>query len=132
MRQWCSDAWASNEVHFYENKISDLGGHSIAIRLKGNGANTNTSGIGARVVVRTIDENGKESLQSKEMSGGFGHSAIMHDNVLHFGLGNCSAIHSIEVAWPNAERSIDRYENVPVNRLIELRQGDPAPALVVP
>lgn len=131
MRQWCSDAWPTNEVHFYENKISDLGGKSIAIRLKGNGTSANTSGIGARVVVRTIDQNGTETLQTKEMSGGFGHSAIMHDTVLHFGLGNCEAIHSIEVAWPDAQRSKDRYENVPVHRLIELRQGDPAAAFIV-
>lgn len=132
MRTWCSNAWATNEVHFYENHLSELGSQSVAIRLKGNGTDTNASGIGARVVVRTTDQNGTETAQVKELNGGFGHSGIMHDTVLHFGLGDCAVIHSIEVTWPNAARSTDRYENIPADRLIELRQGDPAAVVIVP
>jgi hypothetical protein len=115
----CSKIWKTNEVHFYENDASTLG-HFLLVKLKGDGVTANTSGIGARVVVSA----GGVAL-TKELGGGYGHMAMGNDTVLFFGLGGCAEVTSIDVAWPDQARSTDHYEAVLVDRLVELRQGDP-------
>jgi hypothetical protein len=113
------------ELHFFE---SDANAHGswLAVKLVGDGVSTNKTGIGARVKVRTVAEDGQETIQVKELSGGYGHYGLQHDTVLFFGMGACSAAASVEVLWPNATRTSDKWEVVASNRVIELRQGDPA------
>jgi hypothetical protein len=122
----CGKIWATNEVHFYENDASALG-HYLAIKLRGDGTTTNTTGIGARVV---IDANGVKI--TKELGAGYGHMGMQNDTALFFGLGACAAVNSVEVTWPNQARTVERFENVTTDRLIELRQGDPAVYDVIP
>jgi hypothetical protein len=114
----CGTIWKTNEVHFYENNASTLGSF-VLIKLKGDGMTTNTSGIGARVV---ITASGVKI--TKELDGGFGQYAQGNDTVLFFGLGGCAEVDAIDVTWPNQAHTTDHYEAVKVNRLVELRQGD--------
>lgn len=114
----CAKIWKTNEVHLYESNASTIG-HFVLIKLKGDGMTTNTSGIGARVV---IDAGGVKL--TKELAGGYGHMAMGNDTVLFFGLGACAEVASIDVTWPNQAGTTDHYEAVKVDRVIELRQGD--------
>jgi hypothetical protein len=114
----CGEIWEKNEVHFYENDASSKG-HFLAIKLAGDGVTANRTGIGARVVV---DANGV--LLTKELGGGYGHMAMQNDTVLFYGLGGCAIVHAVEVTWPDGARTVQRFENVVADRLIEVRQGE--------
>lgn len=118
MREWCAAKWETNQIRFYENDASAHGSW-LAIRLSGSGTGANRTGIGARVVI----EAGGTKL-TKHLLGAYGHGAGQQDTVLFFGLGSCAAVTSIEVRWPDQARTIERFENVTANRLVELRQGD--------
>jgi hypothetical protein len=122
----CGKIWDKNEVHIYENSASQ-GGHYLAIKLSGDGVTANRSGIGARVVV---DANGVRL--TKELGGGYGHMALQNDTVLFYGLGGCAIAHAVEVTWPDAARTVQRFENVVADRLIELRQGEPSAVDITP
>jgi len=50
---------------------------------------------------------------------------MQNDTVVFFGLGACAIVHAVEVTWPNGARTVERFENVVADRLIEIRQGDP-------
>jgi hypothetical protein len=119
MREWCAARWDRNEIRFYENDASEAGAH-LAVRLVGNGTTTNRSALGARVTVTADDV----SL-TKELNGAYGHGAAQQDMVQFFGLGDCAAVSSIEVRWPDAAGTVERFEQVPAGGLVELRQGDP-------
>ena len=81
---------------------------------------TNTTGIGARVVVTA----GGEKL-TKELGGGYGHMAMRQRHRALLRPGRLRArSNAVDVTWPNQARTTDHYEAVTVDRLVELRQGD--------
>jgi enediyne biosynthesis protein E4 len=125
MRDWCAAAHDTEEVHLFESDAS-TSGHWLAVKLSGDGATTNRTGIGARVVVRTVGADGVEVRQTKELSGGYGHYGLQNDTVLFFGIGACAIVHSVEVTWPDLARTTQRFDDVTADRVIELRQGDAA------
>lgn len=113
----CGMIWAKNEVHIYESSASE-NAHWLAVKLAGDGATANRSGVGAKVVVNA---NGVHLM--KELGAGYGHMGMQNDAVLFFGLGDCAIVHSVEVTWPDAARSVQTFEGVYADRMIELRQG---------
>ncbi|MHB8874144.1 MAG: CRTAC1 family protein, partial [Myxococcaceae bacterium] len=115
----CSLTWKNgNEVHLYENGKTPAGW--LEVRLQGDGVTANRTGIGAQVTVNVMGES-----FVKELQGGYGHMAMQHDTLLHFGLGDCPGVDSISVRWPDKAGTVQTFEHVPAGRLIELRQGDP-------
>ena len=105
-----------NNVHdrasLYEN-VSLNDNHWISIRLRG--VKSNRSGIGARVRCRA----GRVDLMDEVRSGGSYYS--QNDLRVHFGLGAAERIDWLEVTWPGGE--VDRLESVPVDRFIEIHEG---------
>lgn len=122
----CGEIWEKNEVHFYEND-ANKNGRWLAVKLAGDGVTANRTGIGARVVV---DANGV--LLTKELGAGYGHMGMQNDTVLFFGLGACSIVHAVEVTWPDAARTVQRFENVVADRFVEIRQGEPEVVDITP
>jgi hypothetical protein len=114
----CGEIWDKNEVHLYESDAS-AHGHFLIVKLAGDGVTSNKAGIGARVVV---DANGVKL--TKELGAGYGHMAMQNDTVLFFGLGACAIVHAVEVMWPDAARTVQRFENVVADKFIEIRQGE--------
>lgn len=91
----------------------------LQVRLVGLGAgHANVSGIGARVRVTTAEGR----TQSQEVSGGYGHSAMHHGSVLTFGLGAACAA-EVEVRWPDAAGTVERFGTVQGNYRVELHEG---------
>jgi enediyne biosynthesis protein E4 len=96
------------------------------LRLHGKGKGfSNAAAIGAKV---TIFAGGKKQVQ--EVSGGYGHFGLQHDLVLTFGLDAACAIDAIEVRWPDAAGTVQRFENVAPNYLVDLFEGEAEPTYV--
>jgi hypothetical protein len=111
--------YTSNEVHIFTN---NAGEHSrwLEIRLVGGPA-TNSMGIGASV---TVTANGVAQVQQVIAQHGIG-SESDDVGVLFYGLGDCTSVDRIEIAWPTAAQTHDVWTNVPTNHLVELHEGDP-------
>ncbi len=94
------------------------GRHWLQVRLIGDPARQTTrDAVGARVAVLA---GGRAQL--RERDGGNGFSA-QSDPRLHFGLSDAAIVERLEVTWPDG--GVQALENVPADRLIEVRQ-DPA------
>ncbi|MBX7077683.1 MAG: CRTAC1 family protein [Nannocystaceae bacterium] len=90
------------------------------IRLVGGGeGKANRSALGAVV---TVTAGGRTMRQ--EVLGSWGHSNTQSD-VLVFGLGEACEIDSIEVRWPDAADTVERFDGVRANYALEIEQGDP-------
>lgn len=100
----------------YENP--GFGNHWI--RLKLVGVKTNRSAIGARIKVNLIEHGQLRTIYRWVNSGGsFGGNPLQQ----HIGLGQATRIESLEIDWPVSE-STQRFENLPVNRLLEITEGE--------
>ncbi len=111
----CGKIWPANRVVFYENDASQKGA-SLSVRLRGTTANA--AGIGASVVVVT----GGGELR-RDVGGGYGHMAMQHDTVVHFGLGACTQIDSVRVRWPTDPPTEQVVTGVTPGGLVEITEG---------
>jgi hypothetical protein len=89
------------------------------IRVHLTGVKSNRAAIGARIRVRVIGEDGRESLRYREVSSGgsFGASPLAQ----HIGLGRAARIRSLEIEWP-ASGTRQAFTDVPLDRVIEIRE----------
>lgn len=118
MRSCCG--WTEPEVHYYRNDVGQ-DGNWVQFVLEGDpAAGANRSAIGAKV---TVTAGGLTQVQ--EVAGGYGHYGLQNDLVLHFGLGAACDIDSVEVRWPDAAGTVQRWEDLRGNYRIRLRQGSP-------
>jgi hypothetical protein len=87
---------------------------AAAIRLVGRPPNREA--IGARVEVRA---GGRSQLGVVRRGGGFLSAS---DSVLHFGLGQATAVDQVVVRWPDG--TTGRYNDLPADATLILRQGE--------
>ncbi|HPC92837.1 MAG TPA: CRTAC1 family protein [Myxococcota bacterium] len=106
------------EVHIFRNLVGQHG-NWLKVKLEG-GPGTNRAAIGARVEVTAGG-----ITQVQDVGGGYGHLAIQHDLVLHFGLGDSCDVEKIVVFWPDEKRSKAEFTNIRGNYLINIKQGSP-------
>ena len=120
----CALTWKNGqEVHLYENHTIDAGRGpgALQIVLEGKGGAAGGAAktpFGARV--RVVQ--GARVL-TQEFVGAYGHSAIQHEPVLTFGLGTSCAVDGIEVRWPDAAGSIERFSNIGAGKRLRIVQG---------
>ena len=79
---------------------NEAGGSALQVVLRDDAGGT-TTGIGATVVVRYGD--GKHQMREIQASGGF---LSFDEPVAHFGLGDASAVDTIEVRWSTGETTV--------------------------
>ena len=117
----------SGDVAFnalYENPGND--NHWITMRLIGTSSNRDA--IGARVKVEIETPNGTRAVHALVGTGGsFGSSSLQQE----IGLADATRIKSVEVRWPGTD-SIQRFEEVPLDKVIEIREGEPTFSLLTP
>jgi len=103
------------------------GNHWIRLRLVG--VKSNRAAIGAQMRVTLVGEDGREALRYREVSSGgsFGASPLAQ----HVGLGRARRIKSVEVYWP-ASRTRQVFTDVPMDRVIEIRELDKKPFAIHP
>jgi hypothetical protein len=106
---------AQNEPLAYFHNRSERVGRFVTFRLEGT--RSNRDGVGARVVVTA----GGRRQVAQRVGGGSYQSAS--EPRLHFGLGDCDRVESVEVRWPSGR--VDRYEDLPAGTGYLLREGDP-------
>ncbi|MCS6915958.1 MAG: CRTAC1 family protein [Myxococcales bacterium] len=115
----------TQQVRLYRNDVGALR-NALQIRLVGGGpGRANRAAIGARVTVRAGG-----ITQVQEVSGGYGHFGLQPGTLLTFGLGEACQADEVEVRWPDAAGSVERYGAIPANHEVELRQGEPRPIYV--
>jgi hypothetical protein len=121
----CARDWPKGpEVHLYENHVIDGGAGPAALQvvLEGKGGRAGgaaKSAFGARV---RLVANGK--VLTQELVGAYGHKGIQHEPVLTFGLGASCAVEGLEVRWPDANHTVERFVNVGARGRIRVVQGE--------
>jgi hypothetical protein len=102
------------EATIYKNNSTEnKRGHYLKIRLEGE--QLNTQGIGAKVIVKTTHTT---QVQEEYLSRGFQSSV---DPVMHIGLGRDSIISELMVKWPGNKTSY--LKNLQADTLITIRQA---------
>jgi len=98
----------------YRNNTAEKSHSAHYLRIQLKGSNKNSSGIGAKVYIKT--ERG-DQFQEQYFNRGFQSSV---DPVMHVGLGKDSIVQSVRVLWPTGEVSI--LDNVKADRLLVVEQ----------
>ena len=94
------------------------GNHWVTLRLEG--VRSNRSAIGARIRVTVRTDSGRRELHRTVSGGGsFGANSLQQE----IGLGQATAVESIEVTWP-ATGARDTFTDVALDRVYRLREGD--------
>jgi len=118
---------AKNTMKVFRNDIGNLN-NFVQLRLHGKGEGfSNGAAIGAKV---TVVSGGVR--QTQEVSGGYGTFGVQHDTMLTFGLGATCAIDSIEVRWPDAAGTVQKWSGVVANHVVDLGEGDDKPKYTAP
>jgi hypothetical protein len=98
--------------------------HWITLRLEGS--TSNRAGIGARIRVHVNGKDDPRTIHAVVGTGGsFGSSSLQQE----IGLGNATAIDSVEIVWPG-ETTAQVFENVAVDAAYLIRQGSDQPSKV--
>ena len=120
------DMWISNRtaprVRLMRNETAD-GHHFVALRLVGNGTDTNRDAIGARVQVFLSKEQDAPRLRTLRAGEGF---VAQSSKWLHFGLGKEDQIAKVVVRWPSLRGlagKTETFSGVIANRRFRLVQG---------
>lgn len=101
--------------------LNPIGNQQSWVTLKLIGTTSNRMAVGARVKITAIGKGGKERQINLLVNTGssFGGNSLQ----LETGLGDATAIQQVEVIWPDADRSVSVYKNIPINKYVELTQG---------
>jgi VCBS repeat protein/ASPIC/UnbV protein len=106
----------------YQNVLFENPGHGnhwITIALEGT--RTNRTGVGARVKVRVRSARGARDIYATGSTGGsFGDSTLQQE----IGLGDATAIESIEVRWP-VSGATQVFRDVGMDQFVRIREADP-------
>jgi hypothetical protein len=93
------------------------GHHWLTLRVRG--VDSNRAGIGARIRVRVATAEGERDIHLTVGTGGsFGANSLQQE----VGLGNCTAVRSIEVRWP-ATGKVQTFTDVPMDSAYRLVEG---------
>ncbi|HXK60936.1 MAG TPA: CRTAC1 family protein [Acidobacteriota bacterium] len=92
------------------------------IKVRTIGRKSNRTGIGARVLCTT-----EQGSQMAEVTSG-GSYCSQNDFRVHFGVGKASKVQFIEIRWPSGQ--VDKFQNLPANRLILVKEGEETPQLL--
>jgi hypothetical protein len=97
--------------------------HWITLRLEG--VVSNRSAIGARLRLRLETPDGERDVYATVSTGGsFGSSSLQQE----IGLGNASAIRSLEITWPSGARQ--SFANIGMDRILRVRETEAKPISV--
>ncbi len=87
--------------------------HWIAIETVGT--KSNRDGIGARITLKTASRTMVDEVRS-------GSSFDSNNDMrVHFGLGSATKLDWLQIRWPSGR--VERFENLPVDKIHELKEG---------
>jgi hypothetical protein len=91
--------------------------HWLGIKFVGTKASTDA--IGARITYQAGD------LKRSRMKVGGGSYLSSHDPRMVLGIGQRTKLDWLEVKWPEPSGLVQRFTNLPIDRYITIREGDP-------
>ncbi|MEZ6115864.1 MAG: ASPIC/UnbV domain-containing protein [Pirellulaceae bacterium] len=115
-------------IRLLRNQETASKGNFIAIRLHGNGRDTNRNAVGARVeVVLRPNADGSSPKLIKTLHAGDAFLS-QSSNWLHFGLSDAETIEKILVRWPTLKQAnaVQTVTDCQVNRFYDIRQDQTA------
>lgn len=100
------------------------GAHWIDVRLIG--ADKNTFGVNARLIVRAAEADGTLRPRHRLVNSGgsFGSNPLTQ----RIGLGAAQRVHSLEVRWPRG--AVQVFEDLPADVLVRIHEGRDEPEIV--
>jgi hypothetical protein len=117
------DIGGAYEGDGFQNVLFENPGHGkhwITLRLLGT--KSNRDAIGARLEVQINDGGRTRHIHGMVSSGGsFGASSLQQE----IGLGSATVIEKLTVRWPLAGQPPQVFSNFPVNRIVEIVEGEP-------
>ncbi len=101
--------------------LNPMGTENNWVTLVLEGTISNRSAIGARVKIEAATIDGEELVFHRTVNtgGSFGGNSLQ----LETGLGKAAIVNSITVQWPNAQRTVETFRNIEVNRVLKLKEG---------
>ena len=92
------------------------------VRLKLTGTRANRSAVGARLLIVLEDADGarREVHRVVGSGGAFGASPLAQT----IGLGRAKRVRELEVRWPVAGGHVEAFRDLPLRRLVEIREGE--------
>ncbi|MEK7465841.1 MAG: CRTAC1 family protein [Planctomycetota bacterium] len=113
----------TNDIGLFLNaEAGRNGNHWLNVRLVGKTANR--AGIGARV---TVVAGGVTMTREIRCGSGLGNHEDPPE--AHFGLGEAAKVDSLTVRWPDGKLSVQKFEGIPADRFVTVRQGEEKPDL---
>jgi hypothetical protein len=104
----------NDQAFLFENKINEQLGAGNFIKVELKGSQFNTTGIGAKVIVK----NGHNSYYQEQFPVRGFMSSVGH--TLHFGLDKIKQIDSLWVIWPGGEYQL--LKNIKINQTLVLNE----------
>jgi len=99
------------------NTLFENPGHGHAwVILSLEGTISNRDAIGARITVVTDSHIFYRVVGT---GGSFGSSPLR----VEIGLGDSESIEEVIIEWPNRSRTIEKFQNVPMRQLVQIREG---------
>ena len=121
------DIWVTNRtaprIRLLKNN-SSRENNFLAIKLQGDGQQTNRDAVGARVEVVLTGDNPLPLIKTLSAGDGF---LSQSSSWLHFGLGDASKIRHVIVRWPGGTHQ--QYDNLEINQryILDQKNGQATP-----
>jgi hypothetical protein len=102
--------------------LNPYGNKNSWITLRLEGTESNRAAIGAKIKVVTQNKAGKKATYYHWVStgGSFGGNSLQ----LEMGLNDAINITSLEITWPNANLTTQLFENLEVNKVVKIKEGE--------
>ena len=102
--------------NFYRNNV---GNRQNWLEVELTGTSVNRDAAGSEVYIQL--EDGSKVMRHVMLGSGYASQSAKR---LHFGLGKSTTVPKLVVAWKGPGAVRDEFENVPVNRIIKIVQGE--------
>lgn len=97
----------------------------VILLLEGETANRSAIGARIRVTVTNRDGNRQTFYRTVSTGGSFGASSLQQA----MGLGEAVQIDTLQIAWPNRQRTVETHTGVPIRRYVRIAEGQPPEVL---
>lgn len=109
------DAKATPRLRLYRNTLAD-DSEGVVLRLVGNPSHGVSQDAYGAILKAAVDHDDSSVTPDvwlhRQLIGPGGHAGKRSDSVVHFGLGKASEIKTLEIIWPNAERTKAEITNM--------------------
>ncbi len=109
------------DVFYNAFYLNPIGNKKSWVTLKLEGTKSNRAAIGAWVKVTAINARGEEKAFYRRVGPGssFGGNSLQ----LEIGLDDATTISRVEVRWPNRDRTVEVFSNVPIRSFVRIVEG---------